>query len=407
MLPLRIALRYLFSRKSHNAVNIISIVAVAGVTVATLATVCVLSVFNGFAGLASGRLSLIDPELKALPVEGKVIGGADSIASALVSGPTSRYVAAAVPTLEEQALVIRGEAQMPVTLKGVADGYEEVCSVDSAVIDGVFAVEDPYGYPAMALSVGAAIELGARPDAYNPVAVYAPRRRGRISAANAMNSFRTDSMLVAGVWQVEQAEYDAAFAITGIERARRLFDYTSGEASAIEIAVRPSESLAEARKAIAAALGPQWRVLTREEQQTASFRMIAVEKWITFLMLAFIVLIASFNVVSTLTMLIIEKRDNMATLRAMGATPHTTSAIFFWEGWLISVLGGAAGIVIGVALCLAQQYLGWIRLNGDPTKLTVSAYPVEVHIGDLVVVALLVVLVGTLVGAIAGRLSRR
>lgn len=407
MLPLRIALRYLFSRKSHNAVNIISIVAVAGVTVATLATVCVLSVFNGFAGLAAGRLNLIDPELKAVPAAGKVVAGADSTASALMSGPASRYVALAVPTLEEQALIIRGESQLPVTLKGVGDGYDEVCSVDSAIIDGVFALEDPYGYPAMALSVGAAIDLGARPDAYNPVAVYAPRRRGRISAANAMNSFRTDSMLVAGVWQVEQAEYDAAYALTSLLRARRLFDYTSGEASAIEMVLRPSESLAEARKAIAAALGPQWRVLTRDEQHTASFRMIAVEKWITFLMLAFIVLIASFNVVSTLSMLIIEKRDNMATLRALGAAPRTISSIFFWEGWLISILGGVAGIVIGVALCLAQQHFGLIRLNGDPTKLTVSAYPVEVHAGDLAVVALLVILVGTLVGAIAARLSRR
>ena len=403
MLSLRIALRYLFARKSHNAVNIISIIAVAGVAVATLATVCVLSVFNGFTGLAAGRLSLIDPDLKAVPAQGKVIAGADSVAAALAGTP---FVSAATATLEEQALAIRDGEQVPLTLKGVGADYESVCAIDSAIIDGVFATEDPYGYPAMALSVGAAIDLGAHPDMFNPVALYAPRRVGRISSANAMNAFRTDSVLVAGVWQVEQSDYDESFAVTGIDRVRRLLDYADGEASAIEIALAPGTDTEKARREVAHLLGPQWQVLTRAEQQSRSFRMIAVEKWITFLMLAFILVIASFNVVSTLSMLIIEKRDDMATLRALGATPRLTSGVFFWEGWLISMLGGAAGIVLGVGLCLLQQTFGLIRLHGDPTKLTVTAYPVAVEASDIAVVLLLVAAVGALVGLIAARLAR-
>lgn len=404
MLPLRIALRYLFARKSHNAVNIISIVAVAGVAVATLATVCVLSVFNGFADLAAGRMSLIDPDLKAVPAEGKTVAAADSSAATLRSVPS---VATASVTLEDQALAIKQGLQIPLTLKGVDEEYEKVCAIDSAVIDGVFATEDPYGYPAMALSVGAAIELAAHPDMFNPVAIYAPRRRGRISQANAMNAFRTDSILVAGVWQVEQTDYDAAYAVTSIDRARRLFDYTSGEGSAIEIALAPGAYVAAARDSVASLLGSDWRVLTRAEQQSESFRMIAVEKWITFLMLAFILVIASFNVISTLSMLIIEKRDDMTTLRALGATPGSISSIFFWEGWLISMLGGLAGIILGILLCLAQQTFGLIRLNGDPTRLTVSAYPVAVEAPDILIVALLTAAVGAVAGLIAARLSRR
>ncbi|MCM1117563.1 MAG: FtsX-like permease family protein [Pseudoflavonifractor sp.] len=372
--------------------------------VATLATVCVLSVFNGFASLATGRLSLIDPELKAVPAQGMAVAGADSVAALLAELP---QVEAAVATLEGQALAMAGDTQLPLTVKGVGDGYGRVAAIDSAIIDGDFALADPYGYPAMALSVGAAIDLGVHPDPFNPVALYAPRRVGRISRANAMGAFVTDSVLVAGVWQIEQSDYDASYAIVALSRARRLFGYTRGEASAIEIALAPGDSPSEAVKTVASALGPQWRVLTRAEQQTASFRMIAIEKWITFVMLAFILSIASFNVVSTLSMLIIEKRSDMATLRALGATPSLIGRVFLWEGWLISMLGGIAGVILGAALCLAQQAFGFIHLHGDPSHLSVTAYPVELAATDVAIVTLLVALIGLLVGLIASRISRR
>lgn len=377
----------------------------AGVAVATLATVCVLSVFNGFASLASGRLSLIDPELKAVRADGRVFASADSLAALLVAGEGSRLIAACTPTLEEQALAIFDGEQLPLTVKGVADGYEQTVAIDSAVIDGVFALEDDYGYPAMALSVGAAVSLGGHPDPFNPIGLFAPRRKGRINGALPMNAFRSDSLLVAGVWQVEQSDYDASMAIIGLDRARRLFDYTSGEASALEIAVAPGIDVENVRSYVRKALGPDWKVMTRREQQTESFRMIAIEKWITFLMLAFIVVIASFNVVSTLSMLIIEKRDNLQTLRSLGATSAAIGSIFFWEGWLISMVGGVSGIISGVALCLLQQHFGFIRLNGDPTKLNIVAYPVEVAGSDIFIVAGLLAVVGAMVGLIASRLA--
>ena len=352
-------------------------------------------------------MSLIDPTLKAVRADSHVFPSADSIALALETNRVSaQFVSRAVPTLEAEALAICDGNQLPVTLKGVGDGYEEIAAIESAIIDGTFAIADEYGYPAIALSIGAAVDLGARPDPFNPIGIYAPRRKGRISAAAPMNAFRSDSMLVAGVWQVEQSDYDASMAITGIDRARRLFDYLSGEASAIEIGLTPGANVNDAREAIKSVLGADWHVLTRREQQSQSFRMIAVEKWITFLMLTFILIIASFNVVSTLSMLIIEKRDNMNTLRALGATSRTLGAIFFWEGWLISMVGGITGLAGGLILCLAQQHLGLIRLNGDPTRLNVVAYPVEVAWPDLLIVTLLVAAVGALVGFIASRLAR-
>lgn len=404
MLPLRIALRYLFARKSHNAVNVISIVAIAGVAVATLATVCVLSVFNGFSSLALGRLSMIDPELKAVAPDGRPAEGVDSLVAA-VAGIAG--VEAAVPVLEAQALAIYGNSQLPINIIGVGEGFEDVSAIDSAIIDGVFALADDYGYPAMALSVGAAIDLGVHPDPFNPVAVYAPRRVGRISQASAMNAFRADSLLVAGVWQVEQSDYDAATAILPLDRVRRLLDFPAGYATAIDIALRPGADTESLRRTITRTLPDGWQILTRAEQETESFRMIAVEKWITFLMLAFILIIASFNVVSTLSMLIIEKRDNLRTLRALGASPAMTSAIFFWEGWLISLVGGIAGIILGIILCLAQQHFGFIHLHGDPSQLSLTAYPVEVAATDIIITLILVAAVGSLVGLISGRLARR
>lgn len=402
MVALRIALRYLFSKKKHNAVNVISIVSIAGVAVATLAIVCVLSVFNGFSRLALSRMSLIDPELKAVPVQGKALRGGDSLARLVTDLPD---VALAVPTVSDQALAIFRGHQMPLTVHGVPDDYTRVVDVDSAVIDGVFALSDEYGYPAGALSVGAALCLGARPNPYEPVAFYAPRRVGRINPANPMGAFRSDSLLVAGVWQVNDAEADEAAAFVPVEVARQLFDYQDGEASAIEISLHPGADQERAKAQIESMLGG-WRVLDRLEQQSGSFSIIAIEKWITFLMLAFILLIAAFNVVSTLSMVIIEKRDDMATLRALGATPGRVSAIFTWEGWLISMLGGVTGIAVGSALCLAQEQWGWLKLNGDPTQLTIDTYPVDLQLSDLLIVFALVAAAGLLIGLIAGRMAR-
>lgn len=400
MVSLRIALRYLLSKKSHSAVNIISIISMAGVAVATVAIVCVLSVFNGFRDLAEGRLSVVDPEVKIVPADGKVIVGADSLARIVGS---VEGVDKAVVTIDEQALALAGPRQMAVRLRGVPDGYTSVSRIENAIIDGRYLVE-PSPAATAVLSVGTAIKLVIRPESVNPLALYVPRRVGRINPSNPMAAFRSDSVAVAGVYEIEESDQDASTVIVSLETARALLDYDT-EASAIELSVKPGADIAQVCSAIGQKLGTGYKVMDRLQQEEQSFRMIAIEKWITFIMLAFILLIASFNVISTLSMLMLEKSSNMATLRALGARQSTIRAIFVWEGWLISAIGGAIGIVIGLGLCLLQQYCGLIKLSGDASQLSVAVYPVRVAPTDLLVVMGLVVLTGLFIAAVTSRFA--
>lgn len=402
MISLRIALRYLRSKKSHNAVNVISYVSIAGVAVATMAIVCVLSVFNGFSELTADRLSIIDPDIKISPAAGKTIANADSIMAEIKS---IDGVASAIPVIEEQALAIFGQHQMPVSIKGVPDGYESTSAIASTVIDGDFKLSDG-DYDCAVLSVGAALRLGARPGYYDLLEIYVPQRVGRINPSNPLDAFRADSLLVSGVYQIEQNEYDAETMIMPLDAARRMLDYTT-QCSAIEVGATQGTNVDRLLDEITAKLGSDYVIANRLMQQASSFSIIAIEKWVTFLILAFVLIIASFNIFSTMSMLIIEKTDNIATLNALGGTPQMLSGIFLWEGWLISLTGGAAGIVIGVILCLAQQWGGFIKLSGDHSQLSITEYPVKVEAGDLLIVMVLVAVIGFAIGFTAAQFQKR
>lgn len=387
MLALNIARRYLLSRKSHSAVNIICGVAIGGVSVAIMAIVVVLSVFNGFASLAEKQMGLFDADLRVEPAAGKTIAGADSLAARVAAMP---QVAAAVPVIDERALAVSPSAQMPVRLKGVGAAFADVTDMDSIIVDGAYAVDSVYGYGPAHLSVGVAGYMGLSPRVGNIVGVYVPRRVGRINPANPATAFRGDSLAVRSVWQTQRPDYDADRMIVPLATARRLLDYENGEASAVEIRLAAgADPDAEAAR-LSAALGDSVRVLTRARQNADSFRMIAVEKWLTFLLLVCILAVASFNIVSTLSLLVIEKRDNMATLRALGASRAMTRRVFMWQGALIALCGGLLGSLLGVALSLGQQHFGWVRLNAEADALTIQVYPVEVHAADLLVVAAVV-----------------
>ncbi len=402
MLTLRIALRYLISKKTHSAVNIISGISVIGVAVATMAIVCVLSVFNGFTDVAAERLSLLSPNLRVESVEGKTIPDADSLCRAIAAIPG---VVIAAPTVEEHALAIYNNRQIPVTLKGVTEDYSRITMIDSIVKeDGSFLLYDPVLGDFATLSVGAAIELGAHPGFIDKLNIYAPRRLGRINVANPMDSFRGDSLLVAGVFQAEQTEFDTDMVLIPLDMARRLLDYSS-EASAIEI--KTSLNPEKVKSAISDALGKNFIVKNAVEQQEASFKMISVEKWITFFLLAFILIIASFNIISTLSMLIIEKDANILTLYALGASRSMISRIFVLEGWLISICGGTSGIALGVLLCLAQQWGEFITLGGNHDAMTITAYPVRLEVTDLIAVFILTALVGWITSLVTSFIMRR
>lgn len=402
MLAFKIAARYLVAPKSHNVVNVIAIIAVTGVAIATAAMVVVLSVFNGFSDLAARHMSRLDPPLKITRADGRVIPDADSLAQAVarVDG-----VATAMPTLTERALIVTETAQSAVVFKGVPDGYDRsVVDIGGTILEGTYAPATEYGIPAAQLSVGVANRLLARPDPTLPLHLYVPRRQGRINPANPAAAFSGADVAVSGVYRVDQPDMDADHMIIPLATARQLLDYDT-EAGAVEVAPKAGADVRDVKKALRKTLPPDLLVRDRLEQRVEAFRMISIEKWVTFMMLVFVLAIALFNIISTLSLLIIEKRDDMRLLRALGATRRTVRSVFTCEAWLITLAGGVAGIVLGVALSLAQQYGGFIKLAGDASLLTVEAYPVRVYAPDLLAVLGAVAVTGLVTAAVVRLLA--
>ena len=382
--------------------NIISIVAVCGVVVATAALICVLSVFNGFRGLIMGKLAMLDPQVAITATTGKTINNADSVIDVVSTMPG---VERAVPVIEDQALAIYAQMQMPVRLKGVPDDYNTMNGMDSIIVDGEWKLRDQVSRFAVA-GAGPAVRLMVRPESLGMVRLYAPQRQGRVNLANPMGAFRQDSVFVSGVFQLQQNSYDADLIFVPLEMAMNLFDYET-EATQIEVRLTPEASEQQVMRGIAQALGDGYQVKNRLMQQREAYRLVNIEKWMAFLLLAFILVIATFNVISTLSLLIIEKDDSIATLRALGAHDRQISRIFVLQGWLITLAGAVTGVVIGLILCLCQQQFGWLHLSGDPANMIISAYPVEVQWLDVVITLALVAAVGLLTSMVTALIMRR
>ena len=399
---MKIAWRYLVSKKGHQAVNIISIVAVCGVVVATAALICVLSVFNGFRGLIMGRLAMLDPQVAITATVGKTINDADSVIGAVAAIPG---VERAIPVIEDQALAMYAQFQMPVRLKGVPDDYNTMNDMDSVIVDGEWKLRDQVSRFAVA-GAGPAIRLCVRPDFIGMVRLYAPQRQGRVNIANPMGAFRQDSVFVSGIFQLQQNSYDTDLIYVPLDMARDLFDYET-EATQVEVKLAPGASEGQVMAAIARALGSGYQVENRLMQQREAYRLVNIEKWMAFLLLAFILVIATFNVISTLSLLIIEKDSSIATLRALGANDSQISRIFVLQGWLITLAGAITGVAIGLILCLCQQQFGWLRLSGDPANMIISAYPVEVQWPDVIITFALVAAVGLLTSIVTALIMRR
>lgn len=396
MLSLKIALRYLVARKSHSAVNVITIISVAGVAVATAAMVVVLSIFNGFSDLAADHLSKLDPVLKIERRDGRVIANADSLAKAIAKRGD---IKAAYPVVSERALMVTETAQMPVVFSGIPADCDETVRLDSIMIDGEYAAESTVGVPAAQIAVGVANTLLLRPDGAYNVDLYVPRRTGRINPANPGAAFRGAEVAVSGVYQVDQPDIDADGVLIPLSVARDLLGYET-EGTSVDVYPAGSADTDKVKKALETQTGRDYTVKTRLEQRSEAFRMISVEKWVTFMMLIFVLVIALFNIVSTLSLLVIEKRDNMSTLRAMGATRAMVRGVFITEGWLITVTGGTGGLALGVALTLIQQFGKVIRLSGDPAVLTVTTYPVRLDALDLIIVFAAILVTGFLTAQI-------
>lgn len=388
--PFYIARRYLFSRKSHHAINIISAISVCGVAVATMALVCTLSVFNGFQDLVASFFTAIDPQLKVMPAKGKTMAADDPRLAELKRYPGIRTY---VETLEDHALVVNGEHQAMVTVKGVDDRFAQTADLSRILYgDGSFTLHaDVLEFGVPGIQLAAQLGLGARFD--TPLQVYAPRKGERVNLSNPSASFTHDELYSPGVvFAVQQAKYDAHYILTSLRFARHLFGQ-EGRVSAVELQLTEGTDVRQARSDISRLLGDGFVVQDRYEQQEDVFRIMEVEKLIAYLFLTFILLVACFNIIGSISMLIIDKKDDVRTLRNLGAQDAQIIRIFLFEGRLISGFGALAGILLGLLLCYLQQTFGLIALGSSSGSFVIDAYPVSVHPWDVVLVFVTVVLV--------------
>lgn len=389
--PFYIASRYLLSKKSHHAINIISGVSVCGVAIATAALVCILSVFNGFQDMVAGLFTAFDPELKVVPAEGKFM---PADAKELEELRRMDGIAVYTETLEDNALLVINNRQTMVTIKGVEDNFEELTNIDDILVgDGLFDLHaDVIDYGILGSNL--LLQLGLPTDFSSAIQVYAPRKGERINLADPRESLNQDELYSPKVgFMVKQNKYDSNYVITNIGFARRLFE-RQGYVSAVELKMKDGADLNSAKKKIQKLLGEKYSVLDRYEQQEDAFKIMKIEKLISYIFLTFILMIACFNIVGSLSMLIIDKKQDAITLRNLGATDKQISSIFMIEGRMICLLGAVIGIALGLSLCLLQQHFGLIRFGNSEGSYIIDAYPVSVHALDIVLIFVTVVVVG-------------
>ena len=390
--PFYIARRYLFSKKSHNAINVISAISVCGVALATLALVCTLSVFNGFQDLVASFFTAFDPELKITAVRGKVFDGQDPRVLALKQLPE---VAVYSESLEDNAMVQYQGRQAMAVIKGVEDNFDRLTPIDSILFGrGSLTLHDEvadYAIPGIQLLSA----LGSGIRFLDPLEIYAPKRGAKVNVANPSAAFVSGNLFSSGlVFAVNQEKYDASYILTSLAFARRLFQYDT-EVSSVNLRLKPDADIDAVKRKLQDRLGEEFRVQDRYEQQADTYRIMRVEKLISYLFLTFILVIACFNVIGSLSMLIIDKREDVVTLRNLGADDNQIVRIFLFEGRMISFFGAFIGVVSGLLLCWLQQTFGLIRL-GSSGSFVVDAYPVSVEAMDVIIVFVTVLLVGFL-----------
>ena len=389
--PFYIARRYLFSKKSHNAINIISGISVCGVVIATMALVCALSVYNGFNDLVSSLFSHFDPELKITPMEGKVFDPEEETIRQVRALPEIDVVC---EVLQDNALIKYKDRQDVGVIKGVDESFVQLVPLDSVLIDGKFQLSDEVANYAT-LGIGLAAHLGINAGFVSPLEIYVPKRDERVNMANPATSFNREFAFITAVFRINQPVYDDHYMLIPLSVARKLLHYER-EVSALEIKLKSDASIDKVEQKINDILGNKYYVQNRFEQQESSFRMMQVEKWVTFLILCFILAIALFNIVGSLSMLMIEKKEDVRTLRNLGANDRQIRQIFLFEGWMISGFGALAGIVAGIVLCVLQQEFGLIRLGDTAGAFIIDAYPVHVLPGDIFTVLVTVLAIGFL-----------
>ena len=401
--PFFIARRYLFAKKSHNVINVISAISVAGIMLASFALICTLSVFNGFHDLVESLFKDFDPEIKVVASGHKFFTMDDERISRIRE---LDFVEVSTFTLEEQALISYKSKQQIAMIKGVQDSYHDLVGIENLLKgNGIFMLQDDVcNYGILGIGLMGRMDCGVSP-AY-PLKLYVPKKDGRISITAPATSFNQASIYSPGViFKVEQEKYDDNYVLISLALAQQLTD-RANEASALEIKTVKGTSLRKAIREIQGILGPDFDVQDRIRQQEDVFKVFKLEKFISYLFLTFILLIACFNIIGSLIMLMVEKQQDAALLASMGASRHTIERIFITNGVLISLIGAVSGLVLGVIAALLQQKFGFISL-GTSGNFIVDAYPVSIQIKDIIVVLVTVLVVSFLSVRPIGPIARR
>lgn len=400
-----VARRYMFSKKSVGAINVISFISVAGVAVGTMALVIVLSVFNGFHDLVASLFTNFDPQIEVVPVKGKTINADEPELDRIRH---LDFVDVATDVVEDQAIAVYGDRQRMVTVMGVDENFDQLTNISDILYgDGDFTLRVAnlyFGVPGIRLAQD--LGLGARWADY--LKIYAPVRRGQLTDLDTpTDGFVVDSLLSPGVvYAVNQNKYDRDRIITSIYFARQLFDQ-DGMLSSLQLRLKPGTDLSTAKREIKAAAGEKFRVLDRFEQQADTFRIMQIEKVLAYVFLTFILIVACFNIISSLSMLIIDKKNDINTLHNLGANDRQIQSIFLYEGRIISAVGALIGIGLGLALCGLQQAFGFVKMGESSGTFIVNAYPVSVHYWDVLVVFITVILIGWAASWIPARRLRK
>jgi len=391
--PFYIAKRYLFSKKSTHAINVISLISVIGVAVATIALVIVLSAFNGFHDLVATLFTNFDPQLKVVPMKGKTVPCDDPVLTKIRKLP---QIDVATECVEDNALAIYHDKQAMVTIKGVDDNFASLTHISDILYgEGTFdlrAANLNFG----TLGILLAQQLGTGVRWTDALRIYAPVKKGQLDMSNPADGFVVDSLDSPGVlFQVKQAKYDAKYIIVPIAWARNLFGQ-QGMLSSLELRLKDGSDLGDVKEEIKQIAGTKYKVLDRFEQQDDTFKIMQIEKLFAYVFLTFILIVACFNIVGSLSMLIIDKKDDVMTLRNLGASDQQIAHIFLFEGRMISVIGAVLGILIGLLLCWLQQEYGFVHLGDSDGSFIVNAYPISVHYIDVALIFITVIAVGWL-----------
>lgn len=397
---LKIAWRYLFAQKQFNAIHVITAISSVAVGVVTAAMICVLSVMNGFGVMIEQLFSQFDPDLRITAQSGKSFTISKEKKHELLDLPSIDLIS---ESITETALAYFDERQMPVQLMGVDSVFEQLTDIENIITDGYYEVFDG-AFDRAVLGQNLAWKLGIGVRFIHAIEVYAPKREGKVNMVRPDVNFNSERCFIAGTFAVNQQKYDDNLMLVDIDLTRRLLDYDTTKVTALQVGVKDGYNIKRVKREIAAVLGEGYLIQDRYEQQEDFFRILHIEKLLTTLLLIFIMLIATFNGIGSLSMLIIDKQQDIRTLSHLGASDQMIRKIFMLEGWMVNALGAVGGLVVGLGICLLQEHFGMLKL-GNGAEYVVSAYPVAVQTLDIIVVVVIVLALGILSSWIPARKS--